>query len=153
MGQITRKIDTQDETKKVQLCSKYINFKLREGDNVAVFLDTIQGLLDQLAVVGLTYSDTEQMYQLYNSLPASYDSFVQSVANQPGLTLESFQGRLLQEAESIIKRAEVVGKFNPSAVLYAGQNNRYQNRRDHRQRPNPSKFNKNVPRGNPSHPG
>ena len=82
---------------KFYLRRKYVNFQMVDGEDIINHIHSFKLLLEELATVGVVYSEEDKVDTLLASLPKSYEVRVQSLTNTAGLTVEDVISKILHE--------------------------------------------------------
>jgi transposase InsO family protein len=115
----------------IALQAKYYNFKLNEGESIAIFISTLQQLAKQLTDLGQTITERQLISKIICGLPSSFDPLLLAwdnipVANQSLLGLQSrlikLQSKLRDRAQQIDTPVDRVffTKGGPSGVSPSG---------------------------------
>ena len=82
----------------IALQAKYYNFRLNEGESIAVFISTLQQLAKQLTDLGQTITEQQLVSKIICGLPSSFDNLLLAWDNLPvaNQTLLALQSRLIK---------------------------------------------------------
>jgi len=82
----------------IALQAKYYNFKLNEGESIAVFISTLQQLAKQLTDLGQTITERQLISKIICGLPSSFDPLLLAWDNLPvaSQSLLGLQSRLIK---------------------------------------------------------
>jgi superfamily II helicase len=76
---------------------EYVNFQVKDGEDVINHIHSFKLLLEELATVGINYNEEDKVETLLASLPESYETRVQSLTNTEDLTIEDVISKILHE--------------------------------------------------------
>jgi hypothetical protein len=79
--------DRQTSANKLFLKKKFYRIQMKDGTKLNDHFKTIKELVDQLAAIGVTIDEENQVMALLGSLPESFDTIVTALETQEELTL------------------------------------------------------------------
>ena len=102
--------DQHSEECIIALQAKYYNFKLNEGESIAVFISTLQQLAKQLSELGQTITEQQLISKIICGLPSSFDPFLLAWDNLPvaNQSLLGLQSRLIKLQSKLRDRAQQI---------------------------------------------
>ena len=102
--------DQHSEECIIALQAKYYNFRLNEGESIAVFISTLQQLAKQLTDLGQTITEQQLISKIICGLPSSFDPLLLAWDNLPAAdqSLLALQSRLIKLQSKLRDRAQQV---------------------------------------------
>lgn len=82
---------------KLYLKKRYFRTEMKEGTSMELHLKQMKEITDQLAAIGATISDEDQVVTLLGSLPPSYSALVTTLECNEGVKLSYVQQAVLHE--------------------------------------------------------
>jgi hypothetical protein len=126
--QLAKVFQNKDVMNKCYLRKKYINFQMKDGEDVINHIHSFKLLLEELATVGINYNEEDKVETLLASLPESYETRVQSLTNIADLTIEDVIFKILHEDLRRKKSGTSTSHSDVPTMLWTGKksfNQRY----------------------------
>ena len=114
--------DQHSEECIIGLQAKYYNYKLNEGESIAVFISTLQQLAKQLTDLGQPITEQQLISKIICGLPSSFDPLLLAWDNVPlaSQSLVGLQSRLIKLQNKLRDRVQQLAAPSDRAFFAKG---------------------------------